>query len=332
MLHRAGGQQDSFMQPIGSFLESNSEMNKMMSGSASKAAHEPESLDAAMSFESLYSCRPGVLSDGESDVFGLEWPLHARDRLPEDLVTLVPLLLKKLNKSSYQQAAAEGMKDEQRQAECGDENEGEGEGEGGEGDRGQAPPSPLSFHQLRPTLDQSMDWLQEDVAADKAEALVQARAVNKGLVVVGSLLDNLPNVAGLCRTAESMNCESLVISSKLLAASDEFKRQSVTSERWIRLLEVGPQDLPAFIKERKDDGYIVVAIEQASHSISLQHYRFPRKCVMILGNEQNGVPTSLLDMVDVCVEIPMLGVTRSMNAHVTGAMCIWSYVQQHQIS
>ncbi len=33
---------------------------------------------------------------------------------------------------------------------------------------------------------------------------------------------------------------------------------------------------------------------------------------------------------DVCVEIPMLGVTRSLNAHVSGAMAVWSYVQQQQ--
>jgi hypothetical protein len=31
---------------------------------------------------------------------------------------------------------------------------------------------------------------------------------------------------------------------------------------------------------------------------------------------------------DGCVEIAMLGVTRSLNAHVSGAMAIWQYVQQ----
>ncbi len=33
---------------------------------------------------------------------------------------------------------------------------------------------------------------------------------------------------------------------------------------------------------------------------------------------------------DVCVEIPMLGVTCSLNAHVSGAMAVWSYVPQQQ--
>ncbi len=33
---------------------------------------------------------------------------------------------------------------------------------------------------------------------------------------------------------------------------------------------------------------------------------------------------------DVYVEIPMLGLTRSLNAHVSGAMAVWSCVQQQQ--
>lgn len=34
--------------------------------------------------------------------------------------------------------------------------------------------------------------------------------------------------------------------------------QSVTSERWLRLLEVAPPDVPAFLAERKAAGYAVV--------------------------------------------------------------------------
>jgi tRNA G18 (ribose-2'-O)-methylase SpoU len=42
-----------------------------------------------------------------------------------------------------------------------------------------------------------------------------------------------------------------------------------------------------------------------------------------------GIPVSLLPLLDVCVDIPMLGVTRSLNAHVSGAMVVWQYTQQH---
>lgn len=173
-------------------------------------------------------------------------PLHSRDRLPEDLVTLVPLLLKSLNKSSYQRERDSAIQGEDGPKGHEDEEEGEPD---------PSRPPPLCFHQLRPTLDQSMDWQRDEVAADKAEALVQARSVRKGLIVVGSLLDNLPNVAGLCRTAESMNCEALVVSSRLLAASDEFKRQSVTSEHdGLGSLRSGPKTCPPSSGRRRKRG------------------------------------------------------------------------------
>lgn len=35
-----------------------------------------------------------------------------------------------------------------------------------------------------------------------------------------------------------MGCEALVLPSRAVASSDAFKRQSVTSERWLPLLEV----------------------------------------------------------------------------------------------
>jgi tRNA G18 (ribose-2'-O)-methylase SpoU len=70
-------------------------------------------------------------------------------------------------------------------------------------------------------------------------------------------------------------------------------------------------------------------VEQATNSVPLQSYTFPKLCVLLLGNEQNGIPVSLLPLLDVCVEIPMLGVTRSLNAHVSGAMMVWQYTQQY---
>lgn len=70
-------------------------------------------------------------------------------------------------------------------------------------------------------------------------------------------------------------------------------------------------------------------VEQATNSIPLQRFSFPKRCVLLLGNEQSGMPAGILPLLDACVEIPMLGVTRSLNAHVSGAMVLWQYTQQH---
>jgi hypothetical protein len=60
------------------------------------------------------------------------------------------------------------------------------------------------------------------------------------------------------RTCESMSVEALVLSNRAVAGTDAFKRQSVTSERWLRLLEVGGADVASFLQERRQAGYTII--------------------------------------------------------------------------
>jgi len=46
------------------------------------------------------------------------------------------------------------------------------------------------------------------------------------------------------------------------------------------------------------------------------------------GKEKEGIPQEFLNVVDQCVEIPQLGVIRSLNVHVSGAICMWEYTKQ----
>ena len=48
----------------------------------------------------------------------------------------------------------------------------------------------------------------------------------------------------------------------------------------------------------------------------------------MLGAEGEGVPNALFDLVDCCVEIPQLGVVRSLNVHVSGAIAVWMFARQ----
>ncbi len=62
----------------------------------------------------------------------------------------------------------------------------------------------------------------------------------------------------LCRTCESLSAEALVIPSRAVVTADAFTKQSRTSERWLRLLEVGVPDLHIFLQEQRAAGYTIV--------------------------------------------------------------------------
>ncbi|KAI4897079.1 hypothetical protein NFI96_000647 [Prochilodus magdalenae] len=92
---------------------------------------------------------------------------------------------------------------------------------------------------------------------------------------------------------------------------------------------VKPAELTDFLQVKKREGYCIVGVEQTANSQSLQDYRFPEKTLLLLGNEREGIPANLLQLLDVCVEIPQQGVTRSLNVHVSAALLVWEYTRQH---
>ena len=79
----------------------------------------------------------------------------------------------------------------------------------------------------------------------------------------------------------------------------------------------------------KEAGYTLVGAEQTANSVCLTNYSFPAKTVLVLGNEKEGIPVDIIQVLDVCVEIPQQGLVRSLNVHVSGALLVWEYTRQH---
>ncbi|XP_023686046.2 probable methyltransferase TARBP1 isoform X1 [Paramormyrops kingsleyae] len=165
----------------------------------------------------------------------------------------------------------------------------------------------------------------------------QQRAARLGklhgaLLVVASLIDKPTNLGGLCRTCEIFGASTLVLDSLRHVSDKHFQALSVSAELWLPLLEVKPAELADFLQLKKTEGYCIVGVEQTANSQSLQNYRFPEKTLLLLGNEREGIPANLLQLLDICVEIPQHGVTRSLNVHVSAALLVWEYTRQHLLS
>ncbi|KAF4655266.1 hypothetical protein FOL46_008314 [Perkinsus olseni] len=157
----------------------------------------------------------------------------------------------------------------------------------------------------------------------------KAATPRSDLIIVATFVDKAPNLAGLCRTAEVFGASRLVVANKLKVLRDQaFKSVAVTSEKWMPIEEVQPENLPEWLVKQKNNGYSLVGVEQTTTSKPMERFAFPEKTVLVLGAEKEGMPTSLIPMLDACVEIPQFGVIRSLNVHVTGALCIWEYTRQ----
>ncbi|KAL3662184.1 hypothetical protein V7S43_012983 [Phytophthora oleae] len=172
-------------------------------------------------------------------------------------------------------------------------------------------------------------------AARRGDTLNARQRPRQPLIMCASFVDKIPNLAGLARTCEIFNAQKLIVPNLRTAEKDAtFATVSATAHKWMPLEEVRPQgnDLREALLRWKDEGYTIVAVEQTASSVSLANYTLPRKMVLVLGREKEGIPVDVLQLVDVCVEIPQFGLVRSLNVHVSGALMLWEYTQQQLMS
>jgi 23S rRNA (guanosine2251-2'-O)-methyltransferase len=79
------------------------------------------------------------------------------------------------------------------------------------------------------------------------------------------------------------------------------------------------------VKDLKNEGYQIIAIEQVEGSIELQEFQIEkgRKYALIFGHEIDGVAQDIVDLCDQCVEIPQFGTKHSFNIAVSAGIVLW---------
>lgn len=64
-------------------------------------------------------------------------------------------------------------------------------------------------------------------------------SIEKGLIVVASLIDRLPNLGGLSRTCEIFGVSEFVVGNLKCVEDKQFQTLSVSADKWISISEVG---------------------------------------------------------------------------------------------
>lgn len=88
------------------------------------------------------------------------------------------------------------------------------------------------------------------------------------------------------------------------------------------------RSLVPVLKRKRDEGYQLIALEQATNSETLFEFAFDRRTVLIGGHERLGVEADVLACVDRVLEIPMYGLPLSLNAATAVTIAIYEYCRQ----
>lgn len=130
-------------------------------------------------------------------------------------------------------------------------------------------------------------------------------------------LSTIMRTAGCCGVTEVIATGHAKVDARI--ARDGADEVTLTVKR----------SLPPVLKKLKAEGYTMVGLEQATGSVNLHEYAFPRKCVLVIGAEREGISQECLDLMDAVVEIPVWGLPFSYNAATATSLCIYEYCRQY---
>jgi tRNA (guanosine-2'-O-)-methyltransferase len=79
-----------------------------------------------------------------------------------------------------------------------------------------------------------------------------------------------------------------------------------------------------WLTRERDAGTTIVGVELADEALRLADLPPARhRTIAVLGHEANGIPPEALDLLDIVVEIPMVGTGMSLNVAVAGSLVLF---------
>lgn len=161
------------------------------------------------------------------------------------------------------------------------------------------------------------------------------------LIIVLDNVRSLHNVGSVLRTADAFRLESVCLCGiTATPPSAEIHKTALGAEDSVTWHYY--QDTLDCVRDIKERGYHVIAVEQVEGSSKLGEWTppqlspnsegvsTPQGVALVLGNEVKGVRQDVVDAADEALEIPQYGTKHSLNVSVTAGIVIWEAVRQMQ--
>ena len=146
------------------------------------------------------------------------------------------------------------------------------------------------------------------------------------LVVVLDNVRSLNNVGSVFRTSDAFLVSRLMLCGiTATPPNNEIHKTALGAEESVEWQYFSTT--AECIEALKADGYTICCLEQVKESVALQDFTVDNGCkyAIILGNEVNGVDQGVVDVSDVCIEIPQCGTKHSLNVSVSAGVAIWHF-------
>lgn len=156
-------------------------------------------------------------------------------------------------------------------------------------------------------------------------------AIHRQVVVILDNIRSAHNVGAIFRTADGAGVGKLYICGYTPIPETSGKKQGTSkiAKTALGAEQAVPWEHHAhawrLIKKLKQEGVMIVALEQSNQSIDYKKFKPPvgKTIALILGNEVDGVSKTLLKYADAVIDIPMRGHKESLNVSVAAGIALY---------
>lgn len=146
------------------------------------------------------------------------------------------------------------------------------------------------------------------------------------VVVVLDNVRSMHNVGSVFRTADGFSIEKVVLCG-ITAQPPHREIEKTALGATLAVDWEHIDDTLAAVAGLRQQGYVIIAIEQAENSTMLHTFKpdLTKKYALIFGNEVNGVSDEVMEKIDDCIEIPQFGTKHSFNIVISAGIVLWDF-------
>ncbi|WP_405250836.1 RNA methyltransferase [Dokdonia sp. Asnod3-C12] len=153
------------------------------------------------------------------------------------------------------------------------------------------------------------------------------------IIIVLDNIRSLNNVGSVFRTSDAFLVEKIYLCG-ITATPPHRDIQKTALGATDAVIWEYVEDSIALVKQLKEDGVHVCAIEQAEGAVMLDKFMptTGEKYAVVFGNEVKGVQQEIVSLSNTVIEIPQFGTKHSLNISVSAGVVIWDLFSKLGVS
>jgi tRNA G18 (ribose-2'-O)-methylase SpoU len=149
------------------------------------------------------------------------------------------------------------------------------------------------------------------------------------VVVCLENIRSLYNVGSFFRTADAVRVERICLAGITAGPGDpRIAKTALGAEKTVPAVRV--DETAVALARMREEGYQLAAIETSLHAVDLFDWVPAWPVCVVFGHEVEGVTPAVLEMCDVHVRIPTLGLKQSINVATAGGVVLYELLRKRK--